>query len=363
MRLSSVALGALIVSLGLPALPGCAPAADPKGAKAPEPPPEDKGDPAKDTPPASTSKTDPLTSMGSPAPASSGTADAKGTKDAKDAKDAKGGKDKKGAKPKEELGKTKVAIKLVPEGMAWGMGRSDLEILVDRFVDADFKPKYKAVGQSAPKLKALDVEAAEQKAAFRRSNIDLINGPTGLDSGPLVGEYSKGNGEAIMSLQRGPGVKIWFFFIGGRLWKTIEEVNLTKGGLYGENLEEAVKKILESVNGAPPNKIDANPEKGLYYDVFEWDDGKTHMRMWDRSGVFVIAREDRITLGNIANLRKNNVSNKDNIDPSVAKIMREGGAPPPPPPPDPKKDEKKKLTPRAGRSGAGLPPGGSGNPS
>lgn len=244
------------------------------------------------------------------------------------------------AAPRDAAPVTKTAIKLVPDGMTWGMVRGDLEKIVDKFVDDDFRPRYKAAGKSSPKIKALDVEAANQKAAFRRSFIDLVPGPTGLDAGPLATEYTKGNGEAIMSHHRGPGVKIWFFFIGGRLWKTIEEVSLVEGGLYGKDVSEAVKKILDSVGGTPPRKIDADPEKGNFYDVFEWQDDKTHMRLWDRNGVFVIAREDKATLSNLASLRKNSGKASEAVDPSVAKILRDKEAPPPPPK-DEKKDDKK----------------------
>lgn len=251
-------------------------------------------------------------------------------------------KDDKSAQPAAPAGPpmTKTPIKLVPEGMNWGMVRGDLENLVDKFIDDDFRPKYKAAGKSGPKIKALDVEAANQKAAFRRSFIDLVPGPTGLDAGPMATEYTKGNNEAIMTHQRGPGVKIWFFFIGGRLWKTIEEVSLVDGGLYGKDVSEAVKKILDGVGGTPPRKIDADSSKGQFYDVFDWQDDKSHMRLWDRSGTFVIAREDKVVLANIASMRKNSTKTNDSIDPSVSKILRD--EPPPPPPPPAKKDEKKK---------------------
>ena len=177
-------------------------------------------------------------------------------------------KDDKAAAPQAPAGPpvTKIPIRLVPEGMNWGMVRDDLEKLVDKFIDDDFRPKYKAAGKSGPKIKALDVEVANQKAAFRRSFIDLVPGPTGLDAGPMANEYTKGNNEAIMTHQRGPGVKIWFFFIGGRLWKTIEEVSLVEGGLYGKDVSEAVKKILDSVGGTAPRKIDADPDKGQFFD-------------------------------------------------------------------------------------------------
>jgi hypothetical protein len=236
---------------------------------------------------------------------------------------------------------TKGAIKLVPDGMKWGMVRADLEKMVDKFIDDDFRPQYKAAGKSAPKIKDLDVEAANQKSSFRRSFIDLVPGPLGLDAGPLAAEYTKGNGEALMSHRRGPGVKIWFFFIGGRLWKTLEEVSLIDGGLYGKDLSEAIPKILESVGKTNPRRVEADPDKGNFYDVFDWQDGSTHMRMWDRSGVLVIAREDKATLAALPNLRKNSGGSKDAIDPSIAAIMRDKDAPAPPEKKEEKKDDKK----------------------
>ena len=217
---------------------------------------------------------------------------------------------------------TKDPIKLVPEGMKWGMTRAQLESMVDKFVDDDFRPKYKAVGKSAPKIKDLDVEAATQKAAFRRSYIELTPGPTGLDSSPLAGEYTKGNNEALMSHHRGPGVKIWFFFIGGRLWKTIEEVSLIDGGLYGKDMAEAAKKIIDSVGGTVPHDTAAAPDKGQYYEIFDWQDAVTHMRLWDRSGVIVIAREEKSTLSNLGNLRHAAAAADNGVDPSVSAIMR-----------------------------------------
>jgi hypothetical protein len=252
-------------------------------------------------------------SLTSPGWADNKKADKKGDKKGKDAKEA----------APEGPPMTKKGIPLVPDGLRWGMVRADLEKLVDKFIDDDYRPKYKAAGKSGPKIKALDVEVANKKAAFRRNFIDLVPGPTGLDSGPLVGEYTKGNGEAIMPHHRGPGVKIWFFFIGGRLWKTFEEISLVDGGLYGKDMSEAVQKILASIGNTPGRRTEANPDKGSFYDVYDWQDDKTHMRLWDRNGVFVLVREDKVVLANLPNLRKNSGKSNDAVDPSVARIIRD----------------------------------------
>ncbi len=220
-------------------------------------------------------------------------------------------------------------IKLVPEGMRWGMSKGELEKLMDKFIDQDYKQKYKDAGASSTKIKDLDNEVAAKKAAFKKAAIDLVPGPSGLDASPLANEFTKGNGEMLISHQRGPGVRIWFFFIGGRLWKTIEEVSFVKGGLYGDDISGAVKMIVDGVGGTDPRHIPSNPDKGQYADVFDWNDKDTHMRMWDRSGTLVIAREERTTLGNLANLRKASTAKKDQLDPAVAAALQGGGAPSP----------------------------------
>jgi hypothetical protein len=252
-------------------------------------------------------------SLTSPGWAENKKADKKGDKKDKDAKEA----------APEGPPMTKKPIPLVPEGLRWGMVRADLEKLVDKFIDDDYRPKYKAAGKSGPKIKALDVEVANKKAAFRRNFIDLVPGPTGLDAGPLAGEYTKGNNEAVMPHHRGPGVKIWFFFIGGRLWKTIEEISLIDGGLYGKDMSEALQKILDSIGNTPGRRTEADPDKGSFYDVYDWQDDKTHMRLWDRNGVFVLVREDKVVLANLPNLRKNSNKSSDAVDPSVARIIRD----------------------------------------
>ena len=251
----------------------------------------------------------------------------------------KKGKDK--AEPKDktpaDAPQTSNPIPLLPEGVKWGMGRTDLEKLVDKFIDADAKIEYKAAGSSGTKMKDIDAKVSRQKAAFKNSWIDLTTGPSGLDSAPFANEFSKGNDEALMSHHRGPGVKIWFFFIKGRLWKTMEEISFVKGGLYGESMPEAAGKLVEQVGGTVPRQTAANPDKGQFYDVFDWADKETHMRVWDRSGVLALVREESVTAKNINSMRTNKGGGKDAMDPQVAAILRGSEEPPKKDPPPKKK--------------------------
>ena len=86
------------------------------------------------------------------------------------------------------------------------------------------KEDYKKA-TSGPRLKDIEIGIIQKKAAFRPTKVDLTAGPTGLDSSPIAAEYTKGNGEMLMRHDYGAGRRIWFFFIGGRLWKTYEEIS------------------------------------------------------------------------------------------------------------------------------------------
>src|SRR5689334_13637844 len=59
---------------------------------------------------------------------------------------------------------TKDPIKLVPEGLKWGMPRADLEALVDKFIDEDYKPKFKRQSPGVG-MKNLEAEVTDKKAS------------------------------------------------------------------------------------------------------------------------------------------------------------------------------------------------------
>ena len=225
---------------------------------------------------------------------------------------------------------TKARIKLEPEGVKWGMTQADLESVVDGFIDASAKKEYERA-VSGPALRDLETRVSQQKSGFRRTKVDLVVAPTGLDQSPIAPEFSKGNGELLMRHDHAPGQRIWFFFIGGRLWKTLEEVNLVDKGPYGKDIGDAAKKIVDSVGGTMPRAVAADPAKGQYYDVVDWQDGTTHLRVWDRGGTVMIVREDKSIVGNLPNLRKNKVGGQAALDSQVAAALR---APDPPPPPE-----------------------------
>ncbi len=232
----------------------------------------------------------------------------------------------------------KKPIVLIPEGVAWGMSMKQVAVVIDKVLDATYKPLYNKV-QPGVKMKALDAQLAEEKSAFRRSRIDFGSIPTGVDSGPLKGEYTYNNKETLMTFER-EGKKMHFFFIQDRLWKVIDERTLGEGNPNGKDYQEMVTKLAGNF-GVPGRVLAADYDKGRNSTEVDWKDGATHVRVIQRSDTAVaVALEDNATLGNLANLRANKPADDNGIDPAVASVTRKSE--PEAPPPDAKDDKNKK---------------------
>jgi hypothetical protein len=238
------------------------------------------------------------------------------------------------AKPKKEEAPSdppvvKKAITLALSGVAWGQSPKQLADQIDKVLDADYQPLYKEV-QPGIKMRELDGQIAEDKAAFRRSRIDFGKLPTGLDSTPLRGEYTYNNKEALMSITR-KGELTYFFFIQERLWKIIEEKKLSEGHPLGKSYQDAVVKM--STSFAVPGRV-VPPDGTTRFAVeVDWKDATTHLRAIQRGETALgLAYEDNATVANLTSLRPNKPAADNGIDPDVAAIMRGPSSDPGPPP-------------------------------
>jgi hypothetical protein len=248
---------------------------------------------------------------------------------------AQGKKPKKEEGPAPEPPLVKKAINFNLAGVTWGQSPKQVADAIDKILDEDYRPLYQGV-QPGIRMKELDAQLAEDKAAFRRSRIDFGKLPTGVDATPLRGEYTYNNRETLMTLFR-KGENTHFFYIQDRVWKIIEEhKNLDEKSPHGKSYSEAVIKVSTAYGVAgrvlPP---DAN-RMALEVD---WKDATTHLRAIQRSDAWIAyAYEDNATVANLASLRPNKPVDDNGIDPDVAAAVR-GKSPDPGPPP---KDDKKK---------------------
>jgi hypothetical protein len=246
------------------------------------------------------------------------------------------------AKPKKEDAPTadppvtKKAIAMTLTTVAYGMSPKQLADQIDKILDEDYKPRFKEV-QPGIRMKELEAELAEEKAAFRRSRIDFGKLPTGLDASPLRFEYTYNNKEALMSFTR-KGELTYFFFIQERLWKIIEEKKLSDGNPLGKTYQDAVVKMSASF-GVPGRVLTPDGTSRLAVEV-DWKDSTTHLRAIQRGEAAAgLAYEDNATVANLSSLRTNKPAQDNGVDPDVAAAIR-GPSKEPGPPPDDKKKKK-----------------------
>jgi len=230
-------------------------------------------------------------------------------------------------------------IELKPAGLRWGMSPEQLAELYDREIDRSYAPLYEKA-QAGPQTQRLDTAVATAKQAFRRSRLEFGSVPTGIDSTALKGEYTYNNRESMMQLNNSRSGNRYFFFIQDKLWKVYDETPLGEQKPLGPSFLEAAKKLALRY-GVIGRVTEPDYDIGRNFMEVDWQDGRSHVRLLDRSGVQIVGvvYEDRATLSNLAALRPNKPTESSGVDPSVEALIR---PPAPPPGPADKKDPKKK---------------------
>jgi hypothetical protein len=228
------------------------------------------------------------------------------------------------AKEKQEKGKKAKPgkVQLHPKEMQFGMSSEQIAKLYDRMLDKVYVELYKTT-PVGPQTKALDHELQEKKAQLRRSRLDFGNLPTGLDNGPLKGEYSYNNNESMSKLDLGNGIVRHFFFFNDRLWKIYDEVTLKADSPLGTGFGSAVAFAKEKI-GSDPKKIEPNFDRGINYEIAEWRDGSIILRLYNREYQKIVAVVfiDESVQSKLPTLRKNRPSDPTAVDPAVRGITR-----------------------------------------
>ena len=213
-------------------------------------------------------------------------------------------------------------IVLAPSGLAWGMSPDDVTALYDKVLDRDYVPLFKKVPNGGVREKELEASLADQKASFRRSLIEFGTIPTGVDHGPLFGEYRYRNGEALMSLSRA-GTTRYFFFAAKKLYKVYDEVPLATGDLgksYADVLTGLGRKL-----GINARVLGAAAAEGRRTTEADWVDASSHLRVLDRSaeGLAALVNEDRATAATLAEVSKKQAAEGGStMDPGVQLVTR-----------------------------------------
>jgi hypothetical protein len=257
-------------------------------------------------------------------------------------KDAKASKEKEKDKKKDEPGgpgEMKKRIGLAPKGMRWQLSLENIAKLYDKQFEEEFTPLYKKA-QPGQEMQMLDAELAEKKALLRRSKLEFGKLPTGVDQGPLKGEYSYNNGESMSKVLLKNGTQRYLFFFSDKLWKIYDEHKLRAGGPLGSSFKEAVE-ILTKRFGLPPVKTEPDYKVGRNFEEAQWKDAQTIIRAVNREPVLGMVYVDRNVQNNLSTYRKNKLEDPSELDKDVVSVTKKEA--PPEEKKAPEKDKKKKA--------------------
>jgi hypothetical protein len=152
---------------------------------------------------------------------------------------------------------------------------------------------------------------------------------SGWESSPIRGEYSVGNHESLVLVER-KGKRRFFFFINDRLYKIYDEVALAPNGPMGATWAEAYQKAYGLAGGVAGRAMAAEPAKGKPYQAIDWKDADSrgnYLRLIDRSAEkFVgVVITDFETERNLGSLRSHKELDPMDLDPGVAAVTGGSG--------------------------------------
>ncbi len=231
-------------------------------------------------------------------------------------------------------------IRLAPVGLEWGQNLQMVARVYDDALDMEYVPIFK---RTEPGIEAqrLDAELAEKKSLIRRHRLDFGNQPTGVDEGPLAGEYSYSNGESMTKTMLNGSTTRYFFFHGDRLWKVYDEYKLGKRSPFGDSFEQAVKAMSELVGGVAPQLLEPDSSKMRSFGEAVWSTRSMNIRLINResNGVVAVAWSDRSVHEKLSQTRMRQKSSVHKMDPAVRDVTTRDT---PQSPSDKAADEKKK---------------------
>lgn len=184
--------------------------------------------------------------------------------------------------------------------VTWGMSRERLQAKLTDKVEDRYRPRI-AKARDASEEERLRHAADDEVDRIKNSYVEFKDASTPWDTTFLQGEFTHGNSESMLA-SRDDTSQTFYFFIGGKLWKTYTVFDVL---VFPEANFAAFAAFLEGRFGPAsqaPGEISPNTERHW----LEWQDDKTTLRTIDQSnfyGFYFLIFEDRDTVGKLARLR------------------------------------------------------------
>ena len=209
----------------------------------------------------------------------------------------------------------KLDIRISPERLHWGLSLQQVAKIYDDEFDVQYRSVYQRTDPGVD-MQSLDAEVNERKALIRRTRVDFGLTPTGVNQGPLKGEYSYNNGESMARTQLAGGTQRFFFFFNDKLWKVYDEYKL--GSKLGTSWSSAVAALTEMLGGEPKTQP-ADPQQGRSFDEAIWTTPAMQIRAINREyqKIVAVAYADRSIQDDLASHRPNRLGNASAVSSEV----------------------------------------------
>lgn len=151
-----------------------------------------------------------------------------------------------------------------------------------------------------------DLLGKEKLAVLEKSYVEFDGHPTPWDNSPIAEEYTHGNDESMMSVEDDEGVKNYFFFIGGELWKWVKLYPASK--FAGRDFAGFSQTVTRRFGKGHAKTGEVNSGSGKSYRFIEYVDRNTRVRAIDKAkqqGNYALVFESLGTVRSLASLRAN----------------------------------------------------------
>lgn len=252
----------------------------------------------------------------------------------------KANKAKKAKPAASKAGVIATRVALTPKALRWGMNAKAISKVYEKVLDREYLPLYRKT-EPGVEMRALDVELQDKKALILRNIVEFGKLPTGIDSTPLKGEYSYGNGESVTSIRLRSGRIRHFFFFDDKLWKVYDEHPLKAGKGLGDSFDTAVAALSKTFK-APPKLVEPDYKAQMFREG-RWQTKDLTVRLVDRGNVAAVVYENRNVADDLGVYRKSQPVDEHAMSRDVTSALKKAEPPPGAKPEDAKGKAKKKA--------------------
>lgn len=212
-----------------------------------------------------------------------------------------------------------VETPIAVESVTFGMDPKAAIATYEKVIEKDFQVEFAKV-EPGTEMRRLEERMENEKDYVRKSLLTLDAPPTTLDGTKYVGEFTYGNQESVLRVDRA-GKKRTLFFIRNRLWKVIDVYAYGPKAKWGTNFAAAIEK-LEELTEVEGRKLAKGGKEARAFEERDWADEKTHLRAIDWGKELAVAYVDRATEAQLGELRTAKEKAKEDLDPAVKDVLR-----------------------------------------